>query len=165
MHKILFITPIVAQFMTWMGGRSATGDSIRTVLKASDGTAAVLVPEGARGGLHKTHDKVKRTGFLKIAYETKARVIICYTPSEYSVFWAYAPQTGFLAKVRAWTHSKIGFPFPIFWAGPFPQQRLTTYVSECASPDTQNETLEHYVERFYATLEKTTEYVKTKDLL
>jgi hypothetical protein len=145
-HSLLLAIPIVREFMLWMGAIDVSWQAIVYQLTRTDAICHVaIIPEGVRGigkplAAATSHPHAvallpswhaKQWGFLHRLFHMELDVdiipVIC--PTETSLCHIWTGEWSWISRMRAWTtnHRFIRYPFPTFFAGPWPQPSYITW--------------------------------------
>lgn len=103
-HNFVFYVPVMRSLMYWVGGIRTDESAIRNQLQ--NGKSVCLCPGGVTEIAKSRNTIHKRTGFLRIAYETKTPVIPVWCPDERSYYNQWRP-------LGNWLERWLGYPYPL----------------------------------------------------
>src|SRR5580692_11703318 len=133
---IIFALPGLRELALAGGCVSLKPEVIEQLL--SSGRNVAVVPEGTRAHAPRlTASDPPREGFIKMAYEMDASIMLIETPREMDTYWVWEPL--FLDKLRMATLKRWRYAFPtFFWTRLPPAQGLSTFAAFVGPPQIIN---------------------------
>jgi 1-acyl-sn-glycerol-3-phosphate acyltransferase len=146
-HRHVFAVPFLRDVALWLGAIDVSRSNIEKIL--THNKSIYIASGGCREMIIDPENEIqkKHTGFLKIAYEKKIPVFPVIHKGQDQVFRSYT--FPWMDRIRHRILDMTGYPFPTFFAGPFPQT-LTSFVFDPHYPQqyaTENAFIEDYFKK------------------